>query len=704
MAVEASYCRLCQASCGVMVDVTDNRVGTILGDPDNLLSEGYSCPKGRRVGDLMNGPERLTAAMRRLGSQHTPIPVDEAVSEIGDKITRIIADHGPDSVAMFMGTQHHFATLTDPFARAWFKATGSRKLFSTMTIDQSAKWVATKRIGEYLGGRQSFSSSDVWLLAGTNPLVSLNGGNGDGPIMHNPYAALRAARRRGLTLIVIDPRKTETSNRADLHLRPRPGTDAVVFAGLLNVILGEDLHDQAFCASYVDGIEQLRTAVAPVTPDFVETVSGIGRDELIVAARMFAAGPRGMVSTGTGICMGPHSNATEHLATALNVVCGRYLREGEVAGSTGVLGRPVPARAAVALPDRTWESGYHSRSGAGLLYGQLPSGTLCDEILTPGPDRVRALIVSGGNPMLALPDHARVRTAMQQLDLLVTIDSRLSETAELAHYVIAPTMMYERADNSVSMERFFSKPFAMQTKALVPAPGGVIEDWQFFYRLARDQGYELRVAGNQVNMHSEPRSEDLLAMMASKGRVDLADVAASAHGVIAPSDVSLVAPALPDETDNRLDILPHDVALELNTALADSGHSTEFPMSLIVQRMREVMNSLGTAVAGLPKYPRNPAQMNPGDLAALDLHTGSGITITSAHGSIDAVAQADPSIPPGVVAISHGWSGTRDGALGANVNELTTTSAQIQTINSMPMLTSVPVRVSGTGQFTEPVD
>lgn len=698
MTAKMSYCRLCQASCGVVVDVAHDRVEAIRGDPDNLLSQGYTCAKGRRVDRMMNDPDRLTTSMTRTDPRagHTPIAVDDAISQIAEKIRHVIDDHGPDSVAMFIGTQHHFATLTDPMARAWFKATGSHKLFSTMTIDQSAKWVTAKRMGEYTGGRQRLSSSDVWLMAGTNPLVSVNGGNGDGALMHNPSATLRAARQRGLRLIVIDPRRSETAYRADLHLQPKPGTDAVVFAGLLHIIFEDDLHDHEFCAKYVDGVDLLRHAVGSVTPAIVETICGVEPSQLIAAARMFAAGSRGMVSTGTGVCMGPHSNLAEHLATSINVVCGRYLRQGDNAEEPGALRHCPPARAAVSAPDRTWEVGYHSRFGAGHLYGQLPSGSLCDEILSPGSDRVRALIVSGGNPVLALPEQSRARQAMSRLDLLVTIDTRLSDTSQLAHYVIAPTMMYERADNTVAMERFFAEPFAMHTDPIVRPPGDVIEDWQFFYRLAQQQAYPLRIAATDIDMDHEPGSDQLLAMLTSRGRLDVAAVASAAHGIMAERVHRQVAAPAPDEAANRLQLLPGDVADELRAVLSDAPVSEEFPMRLVVRRVREAMNSVGPTVHGLPKVAYNPAYMCPEDMDALGITAGVAVTLSSPHGSVEAIAHRDPTLSKGVVSMTHGWGGMADGLMGVNVNDLTSSSQHRQTINFMPTLTALPIRVVAT--------
>ncbi|ABG92250.1 MULTISPECIES: molybdopterin-dependent oxidoreductase [Rhodococcus] len=691
-----SFCRLCASSCGVLLDVEDGRITRVLGDAQHPISGGYTCPKGRRGGDLVHGPDRLTTSMRRTGAgTHEPVPVARATADIADRLRTIVDRHGPDAVALFMGTQQNFAALTPPMARAWFRGTGSHKLFSTMTIDQSAKWVVAERMGTYLGGRQRFEDADVWLLAGTNPVVSANGGDGDGAVVQNPSVTLRAARERGLRLIVVDPRHTETAALADVHLAPRPGTDAVLFAGLLHVVLTEQLHDTDFCRRYTADLPGLADAVADVTPTVVHRICGVPADRVRAAAQVFAGGSRGMATSGTGLCMGPHSNLAEHLLAALNVVCGRYLREGERADDRAVLTRHAPARAEVAPPARAYEHGFRSRiGGVRAMRGELPSGILADEILEPGPDRVRALIVSGGNPAAALPDRAKALRALRSLDLLVCIDPRMSDTARLAHYVIAPTTMYERADHTAIMEPFFPRPFAQFTPAVLPAPPGVVDDWRFFLDLAAASGQPVKFAGRILDPDAPPTSGQMLAMMAERGRVPFADVVTAPHGHLAGASGAVVGPATEDGAGHRLRLLPADVRAELVAALTDRVVTEQFPLLLTVRRIREAVNSTGTRVPGLVPGGTNPASLHPDDLTALGITDGQVVTVRSAAGRLRATARADRTLARGTVSMTHcfGSVDPRDDA-GVNVNALTGTGAGVQAINAMPIMTAVPVAV-----------
>ncbi|MDT2006079.1 molybdopterin-dependent oxidoreductase [Rhodococcus opacus] len=708
MPVKLSYCRLCPASCGVRVEVDGDRIVSIVGDGLHPLSGGYSCPKGRRGGEFVQGPDRLTTSMRRTpDGNYAPIPIDAAITEIAERLEAITDEHGPDALGLFMGTQQNFAALTTPMVRAWFRTTGSHKLFSTMTIDQSAKWIVQSRMGEYLAGRQRFDTADVWLLAGTNPMVSLNGGDGDGAVTQNPSVTIRKARERGLKLIVVDPRLTETATRADLHLRPKPGTDAALFAGMLHVILTEERHDRQFCDRFADGLVALTAAVAPATPERTQSITGVPVGDVIRAARMFAGasgatgkatrGLRGMATTGTGVCMGPHSNVAEHLVACLNVVCGRYLREGDVTPDRNVLARTMPLKAEVRPPYRSWESGFRSRiGGIGTMNGELPSGILADEILEPGPDRVRALVVSGGNPARALPDREKAERALRELDLLVCVDTRMSDTARLADYIIAPTMLYERPDHTLLAEFFFEQPFAQYTPRLVAPPEGVIEDWEFFFRLAAASGRSVKFAGRMLDPAAPPTSEELLAMFAERGRIPMDEVMAAPRGLLAPPQEKVVGPPAEGAADRRLALCPDDVADEIAAALSESTSARELPMRLTVRRMRELMNSLGRNISGLPRSGYNPAHVHPQDLQRLGIEHGDIVRIRSAHGRIRAVAHTDHTVSPGTVSMTHCWGASDPEAdprrVGSNVNDLTGYD-RLQSINAMPTMTGVPVAI-----------
>ena len=696
----ATYCRICPAACGLLVEKSDVRITAVRGDPLHPLSAGYTCPKGRRVASFHDAPDRFLRSQKRsAGGDLEPIAFESAVDEIGGRLSAVVNEHGPDSVAMFLGTQSVFATLTRRSAMAWFRSLGSHKLFSTMTIDQSAKWLRPLRLGDWAGGRQRFDSADVWLLVGTNPLVTMQGGDFTGLPVQNAARSLTAARERGLSLIVIDPRRSETAAQADFHLQLEPGSDAVLIAGLIHVILVEHREDRAFCAEYADGVAELRSALADLTPEVVAERTGVPAQQIIEAARVFATGPRGMAMSGTGPDMGPTANLTQHLIGVLNVVCGRFAREGDRASQDGILVAIRPPRAEVIAPQRTWEHGFRSRIGGyGMLNGELPSSILPAEILEPGLDRVRALVVVGGNPAAVFPDQELTVRALRSLELLVTIDPFPTETAQLADFVIAPTLALERADHTGYFDGIFAKPFAQYTQSVLDRPGEVVEDWQFFSELAAAMDLPIKLAGRELHPGMpRPTSEEYLAWTAERGRIPLTEVLGHPHGRVF-DEIDPVTVAPDSGSGGRFSVLPDDVAEELVEALGAPSTSDSYPFRLIVRRNRRMMNTLGRHIPGLAEEPANSCLMHPDDIAAIGARAGDWVRITSVHGQVLAICRIDATLRRGAIAMTHGFGRLpgqdvdleRDGA---NPGWLLSLTAHTQTITAMPLMTAVPVTV-----------
>ena len=304
METRKSFCRFCHAFCGILVDVDANRVVAVRGDADNPMSGGYTCIKGRSLADQHNGPHRLRSSQKRMpDGTFQAISSEQAIEEITEKLSTIVQRHGPRSVATYNGTYAHMNAVVLPIVRAWHRGIGSPSYYTASSIDQPGKQVAAIRHGVWQGGDQDFASSDVHLVVGANPLVSMWAGL-KFPA-YNPWKRLRDAQARGMKLVVIDPRRSELARRADLHLQVRPGEDPTLLAGIIHVIFAEGLYDGDFCDAYVQGIEGLREAVRDFTPEYVEERAQVPAALVERAARMFAAGPRGMATSGTGPSMAP---------------------------------------------------------------------------------------------------------------------------------------------------------------------------------------------------------------------------------------------------------------------------------------------------------------------------------------------------------------------------------------------------------------
>lgn len=677
----------------MVATVEDGRLVRVRGDRTDPMSLGYACFKGLQAPEHHNSVGRLLRPMVRRNGVLQSVSSVEALAVAGDRLATIVDQHGGDAVGLYMGTQSLFNTPMQPLMRAFTSALGSARLFATMTIDQSAKWIAESRLGVWNAGPETFENANVWMMVGSNPAVSMVMGAGANHIAFpNPIKTLRSAKARGLKLIVIDPRRSETAVFADVFLQPRPGTDALIAASMLHVVLREGWQDEDFCRAHVDGVEQMRLRLADLAPERTAAATGLDPQDLRRAVRLFARESQsGMVGTGTGTDMGPHSNVAEHLFQALNVLCGRFPRDGETVGNSGVLTPATQCHAEVRRVPREWESGARTLThGLGPIHGTMMSTAIADEILSNDPKRMRALICVGGNPALALPDAERTLAALGALELLIVIDPRLTATARRADVVFAPTLQYERPDHTGLLERLFQRPYAHATPVIVSPPldADVFDDAQVLLSLADRLGLRLELNGQLIVPGAPVSADSLLAMVANKSAVPLATINALAGGTIVEGGIQTVQPG---RGDAHFQLLPNDVASEL-AALEMAGQPTTGggSLKLIVRRHREVMNSTGTDLAATAtRIPVNTAFCHRTDLIQRGLTDGDLVRVGRNNRTVLAHVATDDAVRPGSVSLAHCWPGADGSAHATNV--LVDADAGAQSINRMPLMTGIEV-------------
>jgi anaerobic selenocysteine-containing dehydrogenase len=707
-----SFCRICTGGCGVIVELDEQqRLVSLRGNPDSPLSKGYACFKGLQAPASHNGPERRLHPLRRTADgRQLRIGSDQAMAEITERLRAIIAQHGPESVAIFSGNGSLFNVSSYIMQRSFLSAIGSDQFFSTVTIDQSAKAVSFGRLGGWAAGIPAFEDMEVAMLIGANPLVS----HGSlGFLQVDPVKRLKAARAKGLKLIIIDPRRSETARNADIFLQPYPGEDPAIIGGLIRLILAEGWEDKEFCAAYVgaDRIADLRAAVEPLTEDDVEQRAGLEPGQLRAVAELFARDSnKGCVQIATGPCMAPYSNLAQHLADTLNVICGRFLRAGDRVHRIDAASSPGPVHAEVIPALRGWEAAGESRiRGTHSLYGERPSATLTDEILTPGKGRIRALIVDGGDPLTSLPDQRRTAQAMEALDLLVCIDPWPSPTTQYADYVLPTLMQYERADLPMTLAGYACWPggWTQYTPPIARPPEGsdVVEEWRVFWEIARQLGKQITYNGTTpIDMETAPTTDQLLDIVIQAAPVTIDDLKAHPEGIDLAPAAQFVLPARP-EAKACFDPMPSDVAAEMEVFLGmpssvarltpDEGYTH----LMMTRRMRDLFNSHGRFVSTVRKRtPYNPAFLHPDDLERIGLSEGDRVELFSRHGRVVAIVSGDPDLKPGIVSIAHGWgalpgSNEDPSVTGTAVNALIDTDQNFEAINAMPHMSAVPVGI-----------
>ena len=286
-----TICRFCHAYCGIEVEVEDNRVLAVHGDPNHAVSQGFTCEKGRQLPAQHHDPARLRATLRRRSDGgFDELPSEQAMDEVAAKLQAIIAEHGPRSVALYNGTKS-WANVSFALGLSWLEGIGSPSFYTTVTVDQPAKSMAGALHGYWQGGLHRIEDSDVVLFVGTNPLQSFLVEGVKLPCP-NALTYLRQYVQRGLDVIVIDPRRTETAHHAAMHLAVKPGEDPTLLAGMVRLILDEELYDRDFVTANAARLEQLRAAVEPFTLDYVARRTGVAAADVAAAARRFARGPR----------------------------------------------------------------------------------------------------------------------------------------------------------------------------------------------------------------------------------------------------------------------------------------------------------------------------------------------------------------------------------------------------------------------------
>ena len=726
-----SICRFCHANCGILVDVEDGRPVRVQGDPDNPAYFGFTCAKGRALPEQHGHADRLLQSQKRdEEGGYGSIPSEAAMDEIAERIAAIVAEHGPRSVALYPGTYSGPHPASIPAGVGFMLGLGSRMVFTSAAIDQPGKHVANAIHGRWLGGSHVFDESDVWMLVGNNPLISMSGGIPPS----NPSKRLRDAKKRGLKLIVIDPRKAEVARFADVYLQPRPGEDSAILAAMLHVILREERYDVAFCEAHVSGFTEMAEQVAEFTPEWASQRAGVTTEEIELAARTFAGNPAtgdvrsGCGVAGTGPNMSPHGNLTEYLLLVLNTVCGRWRREGDLVANPGAF-LPLAIPKAQAMPPRAgWGRGESLRSrDLGNSAAGLPTAALSDEILHEGEGGIRALICVGSNPVAAWPDQLKTVRAMESLDLLVTLDMKMSATSKFADYVIAPKLSLEVPGISVSSEAIeqtyvahgYPEPYAQYTPAIVDPPPGadVIEEWEFFYGLSQRMGFSLTCypiraetgvlrenrSAFELDMTKRPSTDEVLDGLMNGSRIPLDEVRRHPHGKIFDDLEVRVGPADPD-ANARLDVGNEDMLAELASirdAGLEDGQDSQFPFRLISRRLPNVYNSSGRDIAKLNgRRPYNPAFLHPDDLLSLGLSKGDVIEISSAHASILGVAEPAPEVRRGVISMAHCFGDipeteTKEALreIGSNTSRLVSNEDVFDPHTGIPRMSAIPVAV-----------
>ena len=704
-----TFCRICHAACPMEIDIENGqKIVAVRGDRSDPLFEGYTCIKGRQLADQFHSPSRLRSPFKRTtAGAFEEIASEQILDEIAERLQRITEKYGPRSVATYIGTGAYQNSIGVPVASAWHEGFDSPSFYTSLTIDQPAHRSSLLRLGSWEAGWQNFTDADVLLAVGYNPLVS-SYGPASGLQGTNPFIKLRDAKKRGLKLIVIDPRRSELATQADVWLQVKPGEDPTLLASMIGHILNNDLHDMSFCEQHVDQkqLRRLKDACSAFTLNYAAERCDISHEDIKRAAEMFASGPKGTAGSGTGPNMAPHGTLMESLVLTLNVLCGRVLREGDALESPYMLSPGNTRRAQVTAPSSPTPGAPHRVRGLSGLPGEMLTNALNDEILLKGEGQVRALIVSGGNPVQAWPDQQKTLQALGDLDLLVVIDHRMTATAQLADYVIAPRLQLEREDVPNVMDRRFPAVYTNYAERVINTNDDVLNEWEVFVGIAKRNKTKIKLAGGELPLNDHLTDSKVIDYVYGNARFPM-DKWRENKRTIHNDNPIRVLPGDP-ENNERFAVCPDDVFKELSevreetsgTELLSTFDKSLFPYLLVGRRLKHALNSLGSELPGLSKVATtNYAYVNPDDLTELGATDGDLLKISSPRSSVVGVIESDPDIKRGVVSMSHSWGGisltdekVRD--IGSPTNRLVSSDSGYDRITGLPIMSAIPVNIT----------
>ncbi len=679
-------CPFCEACCGLELDLEAQQVVRIRADPHDVFSAGFLCPKAIGLKDLHADPDRLRTPLIKRDGQFVEASWDEAYAEIERRLPPLIAAGGPNAVATVLGnpTSHKMGLLL--YFPRLARALGTRNMFSASSVDQVPKMLS---VGLMFGSWLSVPVPDIeraqfLLILGANPMVS-NGSLWTVPDFRGKAKALRA---RGGKIVVVDPRRTETAAVADAHHFIRPGADVYFLLGIAHTLFDEQLVELGRLAEHTAGLAELDAALRSFSPESMAARCGIDAATMRELARTLAQTRHAAVYGRIGTCTQQFGTLCSWLIDVINVLTGHLDEEG---------GSMFPKAAAFAAntrgapgSGRGISSGrYRSRvSGVPEVAGEIPLTCLAEEIDTPGPGQIKALIAIAGNPVLSAPNGARLAAALDQLDFMVSLDIYVNETSRHADVILPGLSPLEEAHYDVTFTQFSHRNHARYSAPVLARAAGQPEEWESMLRIgaiAKGLGAQADIGAlddatleEDVKKIAGPAAAHVLAALQPlRGAERLLELGlrsgpygdqfgAKPAGLTldklkaAPSGIDLgpMGPRIPEvlrTASGKIELAPQMLLDDLARVTAD----LQAPVPELVIIGRRQLRSNNSWMHNLPVLAKGTyrctALVHPFDASRFGLADGGAARINNGARQIEVQVEISDEMMPGVVSLPHGW-------------------------------------------------
>lgn len=729
-------CPLYEAGCGLELRIerrdrpapdgsvaTDEVVTRVRGDRHDVFSHGFICPKGSAIHHLHDDPDRLRRPVVRRDGRFVPVSWAEAFATVERGLLPILAEHGRDAVGVYLGNPgaHSLGPLL--FNRNLIQALGTRNRFSASTVDQRPKEIsASLMFGSVAVPVPDLDRTMFLVMLGANPHAS----NGSLCTAPDFPGRLDRLQERGGTLVVVDPRRSETAARADRHLPIRPGTDAHLLAAVARTLMAEGLAAPGRLADHANGLDELPRLLDPFTPERAAAACGIAADDIRRLARDLAAAPSAAVYGRIGTCTQEFGTTASWLVDVVNLLTGNLDRVGGALFPKGAVGQPSTKGAPGTGRGFTMGRAVSRVAQRPEALGEFPVTAMVEEIETPGPGQIRAMVTVAGNPVASNPNSDRVDAAFASLDFMVCVDCYVNETTRHADVILPPPSPLQKAHYDVALLNFAVHNVANYSGPVLPrdvVDGETAPDeWEILLRLAAiaaGQGFDAdvdesvdaaarsllgaavrdehgsvhgRAVGElEVQLGDRRGPERLLDVMlrtgpygdgfgARPGGLSLDVLLANPHGV----DLGALEPGrIPDllrTPSGRIELVPDVLRADTGRLAFSLERDRDASAVLVGRRHVRSNNSWMHNIRVLTKgRNRCTLQIHPDDAARLGISDGGAVRVRSRVGEVVVAAELTDAIRPGVVSIPHGFGQGVPGAelrvaseyRGVNTNVLT---------------------------------
>jgi len=728
MSIKSHYrtCNLCEAMCGLKIEIEDQKILSIRGDKQDPLSQGHICPKALALQDLYEDKDRLTQPVMKTSEGWKIISWEKAFSEIKQGLKKIQTDYGKDALGVYLGNPsvHNLEAML--YGTGFYSQLKTKNRYTATSVDQLPHHLAAMLMFGHplLLPIPDIDRTDYMVILGANPIVS----NGSLMSAPNIRQRLKAIQKRHGKIVTIDPRFTETSKIADQHLFITPGSDALLLLAMVNYLFTKNLVNSGHLTAYLCELEAVKQLVSAYHCENVAADTGIDAADIENLVEDFCKAKRAVLYARIGVSTHEFGSLVNWLVNLFNLLTGNLDSEGGM-----MFTQPAIDMVGYKKPKSKKFARYFSRvKKFPETISEFPVATLADEILTPGDGQIKGMITAAGNPLLSTPNNNRLTEAFESLEFMFSIDFYINETTRHANIILPPPTPLERPHYDLVFNHLAVRNTAKYSEALFARPKEQLSEAQIYLKLTQLMStgdIKTRIknrltlaimkwlgTGGIINKGLKRGPYGQSSKQALK-KLDLKKLKQHPHGL----DLGQLEACFPDKIltqDGKIHLAPEEFAKDLKrlyqkyyasttSAASDTNRSEsdlkQYPFLLIGRRDARTCNSwLHNAYRLVKGKAACIALMNDEDAQRLMITTGQKIKVESRVGQVELILESTADIMPGVISIPHGWGhgveqtqmAIANAHAGVSVNQLTDEDF-VDQLTGNAALNGVAVKISG---------